>query len=271
MVETCYDCVFERVRVDFMVLGNARISWSVSPHLHAPAPWTFQLQVANTDVETGNWTNVGDPLTDTFFALDPTRRAYGKELDVYYRVILTTGDSTQYVSPVADVYGNLDIRSWRQAHEITRKELVRLQAMRVGVQGHFLKVKTSGVRCPVCIDQNTDIVTDSNCPTCFGTKWDGGYYSAIPMVFGDVTIASGGYSRELERGEGLQYSNEIDGLFIAFPFMATNDVWIGDGSDLRYRITEVKTRTYIRGVPVLVEAKMRSIPFDNVIYTYSLS
>jgi hypothetical protein len=268
MMETCNNCIFERVQVDFLMLGGARITWDVSPHLHAPAPWSFQLQVAESDVDGANWVSVGAPVTNSFFAIDPTRRAFGKELNVFYRVILTTGDSQQFISPVGVVMGNLDIRTWREAHEITRKELLRLKALRVGIDGFFLKVKRSGVECPDCIDQNTNIVTDSNCPTCYGTHWTGGYYDPVPAVFGDVGYATVFLSRDLEQGQGLNNPQEVAGMFVAMPYMSTNDVWVNKSSDLRYRITEVSARTYARGVPILSNAKLRPIPFDNVIYQF---
>lgn len=259
--------VFNRVRVDFLVAGNARVTWEISSHFNAPEPWTFQLQEAQSDLDQANWIDVGTPVTNTCFTLDPVSRAvYGKELNIFYRVKLTDANNVTYVSAPAVVFGNLDMRSWNYAQEIVRKENLRLSMLGVGIEGWLLKIKMSGTPCPQCLDQFTGEVTNSNCPTCFGSRWVGGYYAPQPVVFADVTAEETYHQRATEEGMGMINPQIVRGMFIAEPYLATMDVWVNHSSDVRYHVHNVKPRTHIRGVPVLVIADLRPIPFDNVVY-----
>lgn len=259
--------VFDRVRVDFLIAGNARVTWDISSHFHAPEPWIFQIQEAESDLDQANWVDAGSPVTNTCFALDPIARAtFGKELNIFYRVKLTDGNGVIYYSLPAVVFGNLDFRSWNLAKEISRKELLRLRALQVGVEGWLLKVKRSGTPCPACLDQFTEEVTNSNCPVCFGTRWVGGYYDPQPLIFADVTLEGIYQQRATEEGVGMVNPQIVRGMFVAQPYLSTMDVWVNQSSDVRYHLHEVKPRTFIRDVPILVTADMRPIPHDNVIY-----
>ena len=263
--------VFNRIYVDFLIQGSARVTWEISPHFHAPEPWTFQIQESETDIPDGNWVNAGDPVQNTCFALDPIPRAtFGKELNIFYRVQLTDANGVIYYSDPATVFGHLDFRSWNHAREIIRKERLRLKALRVGIPGWLLKIKRSGTPCPSCLDPLTQEVTNSNCPVCFGSRWSGGYYTPQPDIFADVTFEPN-YQQRDEQGMGMVNPKSVNGMFVGQPYLSTMDVWVNDTSDVRYHIHGVNVRTGIRGVPLLVVAEMRPIPSDNVVYTFPVS
>jgi hypothetical protein len=258
--------VFRRVAVDFMTLGGARIQWELEPRFHALEPFTYQLQTAESDVAGANWTNAGPPVTNVFSVIDPTRRAYGKELNVFYRVKLTTFLGEEYTSPAAAVLGNLDIRSWRWAREFVRKEMLRLKNLHVGIDGVLLKTKRSGTPCPTCLDPFTTEVTDSGCPDCYGTRWLGGYYAPVPAIFGDVNQGNRYFQRDLS-GEGMVNPDAQEGMFLALPFLSTGDIWINKDTDNRFHVHEIKVRVHLAGVPILTYVQLRTIPTDNVVYT----
>lgn len=264
--------VFDRVTVDFLVAqAGARVFWFISDHFNAPEPWTFQLQVAESDLPQANWTNTGTPVQNTCFTTDPNAQGqFGKGYNVFYRVILTDANNMQYVSPVATVYGNLDFRSHNFARELVRKELVRLGALMVGVEGWLLKIKRSGTQCPCCLDQYTGEVINSNCECCYGSRWLGGYYAPQPMVYTDITAESRYYQRATEDGMGMVNPQSVKGMFVALPYLSTMDVWVNNSSDVRFHIHQVQPRTYIRDVPILVVAELRPIPHDNVVYKFPI-
>lgn len=261
--------VFDRVRVDFLVAGTARIGWEISEHFHAPEPWTFQLQEAESDLPQANWVDAGTPVTNTCFAIDPVVRAkFGKELNIFYRVKLTDANGVVYTSDVAYVVDDLDFKSWHYAREIGRKELLRLRSLRVGRESWLLKIKRSGTPCHVCLDQFTQEVTNSNCPTCYGSRWEGGYYTPEPLIFGDITAEETYLQRATEEGLGMTAPQIIRGMFVQYPYLATMDVIVNQSTDVRYHVHNVATRTHVRGVPVLMVADLRPIPFDNVVYKF---
>ena len=108
---------FNWVHVDYLVKGGARISWELKDCILDAEPWIFQLQVNPNADEPGEWENVGTPLINTYYAIDSSQRMYGKDQRVAYRVLLET-NSESYISPLANVYGNLSIRQWLLANAI---------------------------------------------------------------------------------------------------------------------------------------------------------
>lgn len=263
--------VFERVTVDFVVTGGARINWYISPHFHGPEPWTFQAQEAESDLPQANWNDFGAPVQNTCFIIDPTWRAkFGKEPNIFYRIKLTDADGVIYTSEAINVLDRLDFKSWHYFMEIQRKELIRLRALRVGVEAWLLKIKRSGTPCYSCLDQFTQEVTNSNCPVCYGSRWVGGYYAPEPLVYGDITAEEIYNQRATEDGMGMVAPMTVRGMFIASPYLATMDVIVNHHTDVRYHVHNVMMRTHVRGVPVLRVADLRPIPFDNVVYKFPI-
>jgi len=257
---------FDKVIVDFLVLGNARVTWFVNPLLRKPGPWTFQLQISETDAPTGDWTNTGPVLTNVYTTIDPNRVLFaGKDQNVYYRVVLTTGNGESFVSPAATIYGALDYHSYRIAQEIIRKEDLRNRRLHVAVDGSILKLKRSGIRCPTCIDKLTDEVTDSRCPTCLGTGWEGGYYAPVPCSYADLELLQLDQKRDLQ-SEGMVMAKNRKGRFLATPFLAAYDIWVNQTSDERFFVHPVSIVAQVREVPIILTCDLRSMPFDDFLY-----
>src|SRR6185369_12176846 len=91
---------FNRLIVDYIYAGNARVVWEMQRHFIDPLPHTFQLQVGHTpDNAATDWVDVGSPVQDAFFTVDPTKRLFGKFKDLHYRVKITTPAGTYYSEP----------------------------------------------------------------------------------------------------------------------------------------------------------------------------
>jgi hypothetical protein len=261
--------VFERVTVDFVVTGGARINWYVSPHFHGPEPWSLQVQTAESDLLQANWVDVGTPVQNTCFVIDPEWRVkFGKEPNIFYRVKLTDADNVTYTSEAIHALDRLDFKSWNYFLEIQRKELIRLRALNVGVNAWLLKIKRSGTPCQVCLDQFTQEVTNSNCPTCYGSSWEGGYYEPEPLVYADITGEETYLQRATEDGMGMVAPMTVRGMCLANPHLITMDIIVNHHTDVRYHVHNVSPRTHIRGVPTLVTVDLRPVPFDNVVYKF---
>lgn len=262
---------FDRVFVDYLTLGCTRVSWEINSHFREPEPWVFQLQVAEADIPSANWTNVGPPVTNTFLAIDPSQRYCGKTDGVFYRVSVTSAIGNTHYSEITPASGVLDYKNWHFAQELIRKENLRLRQLGVGQEGFLLKAKRSGTPCPVCLDPRTGEVTDSNCTICYGQRWEGGFYDAYPAYFGDINVSGKFYlNRELEQGEGMVYTQINEGEFVATPFLLMNDVFVSKTSDYRYQIHSINITTHIKGVPIIHKAELRLIPTDWIIYQFPI-
>lgn len=260
---------FQRIIVDYAIRGTARISWWLEPRFYEAEPWSFQLQVADTDVSDPTaWSNVGSPVVGVFQATDSTPRAFGKNPTVYYRVVLTTGIANVYTSPTADVLGRLDFHNWAIYWELVRKEVLRLQRLKVGTEGYLLRARLSGTPCTACTDADTEEQTDGQCPTCFGQRFVGGYYVAESNIFADEGLL--GHSLNISpQGVGMtDPATKREGRFIAIPNLVAYDVWVNKAADLRYYVRPTKVLAQLRGVPVAVEVELQEIPFDSILYTF---
>lgn len=258
---------FRRVYTDYLVPGNSRIHWELRPQYSLTPPLTFQLQVgATAGPNADDWTNVGPPVVNGSLAFDPNKRDLGKLLTTHYRVILTDGGGKSYTSPPATVLGQLGVREWIWARECIRRERLRLKKW-AGVNGFILKRRRTGTPCPVCLDPSTGLVTNSKCPVCKGTRLVTGYFAAIPSQFVELTPLNYAELRDTSGPTGQVGPMVSQGRFLGEPQLATNDVWIDGASGLRYWVETIEVIASTRNVPLVLEAKLMSFPFDHIIYT----
>lgn len=260
--------VFRRLIVDYLVQGDARISWELDRHFVDPGNYVYQLQTSQSGVITGDdWVNVGAPATNVFFLIDPAKRIYGKTATVHYRVLLTS-DVATYISQLANVLGRLDEHGWLMAQEIVRKETLRHRLFG-STHGYLLKARRYGTVCD-CVDQRTNEVTDADCPECFGTGYMTGYYPQVSCEFGDLTPEETREYRNLQ-GTGTEKAVVLHGRFLAFPPLIQGDVWVAKHSDERYMVHSVKELGCWRSVPLIIEAELRQLPFSDIRYTVPLA
>lgn len=262
----CVKPVFDRVFVDYLTLGCTQVSWDINSHFREQEPWVFQLQEAESDIATANWSNIGSPVTNSFLAIDPSQQYCGKEETAFYRVAVTTALGNTYYSNPEPAEGILDFKNWHFAQEIIRKENLRLRRLGVGQEGFLLKAKRSGTPCPDCLDPRTGEVTDSNCTTCFGQRWVGGFYDPISAYYGDFPPSDRYLHRELEQGQGMVNTMITQGIFTGLPFLAMGDVFVNSTSDIRYQVHSIKVLTHIKGVPVIQMVELRRIPTSWIVY-----
>lgn len=263
---------FGRVYVDYYHAGTSTITWELEPRFYAPSPLSFQVQEAESDVDAGNWVAVGAPVIGTTVVQVPDatlRLPAGKESNVFYRVQLTDGAGTVYYSDPASIFGHLPIHLWRFVQEIVRKETLRASQLLVSNEGFLLKAKRSGTPCTACTDPNgTDEQTDSECPTCFGQRFVGGYYTAQASFFSD-NAPLGHYAHHDLQGRGQVDDDEVtQGRVLAFPYLSTYDIFVDKTSDIRFFIHRVKTLAHLRMVPIVQQVELRQIPFSHIVYKF---
>lgn len=255
---------FSRVTIDYIVQGGGRISWEIDRHFTDPGPYTFQVQIGHTGLsDADDWDDVGAPVIDTYFKIDVEKQLFGKTLDVHYRVQLTTTLGT-YISNPQSVEGLLSTRDWLNAREIVRKEILRHHAL-TSVNGYLLKVRRYGPLCGECSDQFTNEVSKSNCPTCFGTGYELGYFTPLAATYADIGLAE---QREHRNPSvGMESKSIITGRFIGDPQLYSYDVWVNGHSDERYYMHTLKVTAQVRGVPIVYDAELRYAPFTDIVYT----
>jgi hypothetical protein len=262
-----YNTVFQRLLVDNTVNGGTRVQWEMQRHFSDAGPYTFQLQVGHTGLNTSDdWIDVGAPVVDTYFTFDLNKRVWGKTPDPHYRVELTTGTGTYYSEP-EKVEGRLQKRDWLTAREIIRKELLRHRVL-TSPDGYLLKSRRYGPQCPSCLDQLTGEVSYTNCPDCYGTSFENGYFTPMPACFADVSLEQDRDHRQEDKG--MDHQDVITARFIGDPSLYSYDVWVNRTSDERYYIHNVAVKGHVRGYPLIYDAELRLAPFSDIIYTFDI-
>lgn len=259
--------LFRRVAVDHMIIGTTRVWWQLDPRFDPTGPCYFQLQHSHTGTPTAiDWQNVGPPTENTYYAVDDTRRLYGKTLNSFYRVAITTGGQT-YISEPANCFGELPDNDWLVVEEILRKEELRNKQF-ASVDGQLLKRMRYGAKCPRCRDQLTDETTDSHCPICNGTGYRIGYHPAVPLC---VVKSNETISETVDPETRGPINDEmIQGRVSAFPMLQKADIWIEGGTDRRWIVDKVTFAAVRRNMPIVLEVTLLLLPFTHPAYKFPL-
>ncbi|TMJ00815.1 MAG: LamG domain-containing protein [Alphaproteobacteria bacterium] len=272
---------FQRVNVDYMILGETRVTWVFERHFKDPDPdtWVYQLQAgahgrmpsyktAGSPERIDDWVDVGAPVINAAALFDTAHRAFGKTLTIAYRVKLTTPKG-YYLSPPGTSLGLLDKHDWLKAREIVRRELL-LHRKYASQSGFLFRKRRDGDPCTKCLDPATGDVTLSQCDICKGTRFVDGYFAPVPMTFASLSNKSTREMRE-QTMRGPIKEDVVEGRVVAVPGMESQDVWADGASDLRYRVQKVTQAAHVKNVPVILSLELRQEPLSDVIYTLALT
>jgi hypothetical protein len=260
------DCasVFDRVVVNYLIAGGTRVMWELRDDFVDPMPFTFQLQVGQTDSnDADDWEDVGLAVTNMYVAYDDAQRAFNRAVNrTFYRIKLTTGLDVYYSEPTASE-GTLDFRDWRLAADIVRGELVRFRED-AGQRGLLLKRRITGEDCPVCLDYQTQEVRDPECPDCWGTGKKCGYFFPIDCVWADMDPKT--YRTHLDGTRGTVNDVVLKARMLNTVLLGEEDVWVNLKTDDRYYVHTVQNVAERRGVPLIAKVELRPAPFTDIIY-----
>lgn len=260
------ESVFDRVVVSYLIKGGAKISWELLPSFTDPNPLSFQLQVGTTrNPDANDWEDVGLPVENQYYAIDPEQRVWGKENWTHYRVVVTSPLGTYYSTPTGGM-GILDRRDWRIAKETVRQRLVHYRLSPGGQRGYLLKRRWTGAKCETCLDLQTREVRDPNCPECWGTGFKCGYYYPLSCVWADIDPRT--YRAHLDGGQQRGMINDIvvRADMLNIDLMADEDVWVSAKTDDRYFVHAIQNVVEYRGVPLASKVELRPAPYSSIIY-----
>jgi len=255
--------IFGQIRVWPVITGGTRVEWTMHPSFTDSEPYVYQLQTGRTGSNTADdWTNVGLSVVNSCYAIDPTQRVYGKSQWTHYRIVLTTADGT-YVSDPQPATGALDKESQLLAREIERKELLRLKKQ-AGQNGFLLKRRLFGTACS-CRDPMTEEATNSDCQYCYGTGFTGGYFA--PVEYWAELTPHGHDSKQSPEGRGtVDDAPRVHLRGLNSPQVFSYDVWIAAHNDFRWLIRRIGHVVEVRGVPIVIQAEARLLPFSHPVY-----
>lgn len=257
--------VFDRVVVRYYTTGGTLVMWQLRPEFDLSGPLRFQLQVGSTSNPLADdWKNVGLPVVDQFFAIDPDQRDWSKRRRSFYRVRLTVNDWTFYSTPTSGME-LLTKREWLLAREILRQRLKMYRKGYAAQEGLLLKRRLTGQRCPSCLDFQTEEIRNPDCSNCFGTGFRCGYYYPISCVYA-LMSEKRSYTRQ-DSARGTVDDQQVRAAeMVLVDMMETEDVFVSLRTDDRYWIHSVASTAEVRGVPIVGKVELRLIPFSSPIY-----
>lgn len=259
---------FRRISVDHMTRGVSRVWWQLDRLFRDEGPYSFQLQYGRTGVrDAADWTNIGAPVVNSYFALDPEWRESGYDITSHYRLVLTTPAGV-YVSQAASCFGELTEKDWLLTREIVRKEQLRNRF--VSIPGYLIKPLRYGTPCRRCRDQLTDEISDADCPLCSGTGFETGYHVPVPLQCWDLSPQV--IQEQIDNSvKGNTRENPyVNARVIGFPALNKYDIWVNGSSDERWMIDTIQVVAASRGVPIVYQVRMGLLPFSNAAYAIEI-
>lgn len=186
-MSTGFPTAFSLTRITPLIPYGYFLQWSLRSE---KASGEYKFVVYRSGSAAGPWERLSDPLTNQYSFVDDLKTPQAKSDDAYrrpnqlglarrffYRVVATLPDNRQ-LEVIDDTDPELDplhAQQWRRA---TTDFML---AMRVqGVPIAVLKRRRWGVRCRSCSDSKTREIVRAACKSCWGTMFEGGYWS--PMV-----------------------------------------------------------------------------------------
>lgn len=250
---------FEWVYVTTDLRLQKIIHWTMEPTFQSDVPIDFYVDKARSG---GDWQNIAGPITDDCTYIDVVKWNFNKDMNTFYRIRYdrTGGGDWVYSVPVRA------IGAWKRddfilARAIAKKEY--LSYRKLGLEGVLLKRKEWGTPCPTCLDFDTDEPVDGQCPDCFGTKIQGGYYAPISCMVNPINR-----EQKMDRTDrALAEDTKRLVRCVAYPTLVKeNDLWLDSNNGTRWVIRDVKVATEIKGVPVVYNFTLNRIPMTDVIY-----
>ena len=171
-----------------------------------------------------------------FFYVDSDVELSGLNRKPHYilRANSIYSDSASVLSEVATAsYEHKDHRARiaRKARRDLRVTLERLNGVKIAI----LKRKTFGPRCSYCYNPDTKDTLISQCPTCFGTSFEGGYH--VP-VYTWGKIDPGAVQSSL--GVSGKSETAITGLTIVdYPIVSPDDIVVELQNNRRYKVQRI--------------------------------
>jgi hypothetical protein len=261
------DAVFVRLRVRPTIAQGTWVEWLLHPTF--TEGYTAQLQVGRTGSNLADdWQNVGLPVSNVNYAIDDTQRVFGRTQWTHYRVVLIA-DSGVYTSKPANCWGDLAFANWRRV--MNRERIYRVQFERTirGQDGYLLKRRLAGDRPEPgkgIIDFQTDEVINAQAVATKGTEYIGGYFAPIPCSIGDPNNLTRGERLDPRRGTvNAGLSTTI--MMLAVPQVDSKDVWVAKDSGFRWETGFIKHVEEIDGIPIVISATIKLLPFSNIVYT----
>lgn len=260
----CEDAYF-RYCIASEEADGIRVSWEIKDLPGSELPVNFAvLKTENFGKEP--FIQLTPPGYDSWTFLDTKTKYSGKQKIITYIVKIFTATTTHESAPVY-LFAGLQPKKRLLAKAILRR--VELSQRHIqNWHGYLLKRKWTGNPCS-CVDPDTKQVLDSDCPLCFGTGFEAGYWraaikrniltsspvSALPLY--DINQIAGNVAPAVMRAQ-------IAGL----PPINQYDAWVSPTANYRFYITNIQVAAEMEGLPLVYNVELRLAERSDILYSF---
>jgi hypothetical protein len=172
-------------------------------------------------------------------------------------------ESNRYPSPASALTpSTVEKRVLNVSRKLIRDYLVALRLL-TGREVVVLKRRQFGKRCDACYNRTVGVVITTHCAVCYGTSWEGGYYTPIPAL---AKVTQVGEQTAITTPETT--IEAVRGVIemIAFPRLGKDDVIVDLDTNDRWRVEAISTRS-LRGRIVKQDMTCEKVARTSVIYS----
>jgi hypothetical protein len=208
----------------------------------------FQLQ--GREAEGEGWQDLlPSPIAEPF-AAGVAPKSLSFQGDAHFRLLVLDAADDETVrasSNPIDARYQMRRRDWLFYREMLRRERLHMEKL-TGLPGWLLRRIVNGPRCAECVNEITGEAMSSECPECFGTGFDGGYYDAFPLWASWDDAPPGGDATGRE-GSGPRELHPATAVIPAFPSAKYEDILVDRGTGMRYSVDRSESIAF-RSAPV---------------------
>jgi hypothetical protein len=233
------------------------VQWNIYPDEDG----VHLVDVARSGAPDGPWEPVAQSLAnayqylDSHFNLPPPPRStdireglhfFSLTRDVYYRVTVTppSGPTNEFTSSPTPIEPGLDRRTRLFKRKILRDEATAFRRLN-GIPIIALKRRHWGTRCRDCYDPGLREGTMEHCRTCYGTTFEGGYWSSV-LIRGRRSPAP--VQTQISE-KGKSELNLVTFITLDYPHLEPDDLLVDVQRNDRF-LVQIVTPTLLKTVVV---------------------
>lgn len=233
------------------------LEWTVPEEWRSYNP---KFMVYQSESESGPFRIIsGEPFSENrFVAYDTDVTAKFRNEFWVVQAVLDNGDI--YKTPPMSVHTRLPKFQYLRFMDIIRRERILLDKF-TGVESVIFRRREYGQRCSHCWNAHDEKMTDDNCPVCYGTSYEGGYYDGIYTKIQ--------YDSSTDRRQYTYFGrfepNQIAAWTVGYPTMSIRDIVIRL-SDFHIFRVEALQNTEMLTMPLRQIMQLTELPVINVEY-----
>lgn len=255
------------------IYGAKTITWDLgkSPMLRAYGDSVeTKLQFGRTSAaDAANWTDLTAYAADTGSYTDDSQRVFSMEDNLFYRLVVRLITGQVVASQAIRAQDTIPARLIPVFNEILRRW--RLRATNRELRpGFLLKRRRWGARCPECRDRDGGQKIESDCPTCYDTGFDGGYFQPIGCCYAQL----GEYTYDENFNDQTGFS--VDGYqttltMLNIPNIYPGDVWVDYDNDHRWAVNSVNVKSRIGTVEAIAAVTAYRLSTTDITYSFPVN